>query len=262
MKQIFLLISLCAFIFSGNAQSIPNAGDSIKLWTPQWQKQFLQDRENPAKWDVEHFSEDLVEMPQQKQSPITPSVFPVPRYDLYPGTFDGVIAANFDLFLPSGQRIACVVNGNSKTSLNESFLGDIDEDFFFILAVVTDCPGDTITFDDVNVHGISRNHPDVISEGYVRTSESSKVDFVAFRAANNDAYAVVNMRLFNLNDGNVVLIVPQEDGSLRSMQIMPEELLSFPTIKNYMTSLLIENEGVNKFITTRRDAFSDQVGRN
>lgn len=261
MKQILLLISICVCL-TCSAQSHITANDSIKEWTPEWHKQFLQDRENPAKWDAEHFAEDLVEAPKEKQNPITPGVFPVPRYDLYPGTFDGVIAGNFDLFLPSGQRVACIVNGNAKTSLNESFLGDIDEDFYFILAVVTDCPPDTINFDDVNVHGISRNHPDVISEGYVRTSETSTVDFVAFRAANKDAYAVVNMRLFNLNDGNVVLIVPQEDGSLRSMQIKPEELLSFPTIRNYMTSLIMENEKVNKFITTRRDDFSNQVVKN
>jgi len=241
-----------------SAQVTSNQRDSIKLWTPQWQKQYLADRENPEKWDTIHYKEDLQEFPKHNKLPISNGVFPVPNYDLYPGTFDGVIAANFDIYLPSGQRIACVVNGNSKTSLNESMLGGNDEDFYFILAVVTDCPQDTITFDDVNVNGISRNHPDVISEGYVRTSESSKVDFVAFRAANNDAYAIVNMRLFNLNDGNVIFIVPQEDGSLRSMQIQPKELITFSTLRQYMTSLATEDEIVSKFVITRNDAFSQQ----
>lgn len=185
-------------------------------------------------------------------------VFPVPNYDLYPGTFDGIIAANFEIESPSGQRIACVVNGNSKTSLNESVLGDNDVDFFFILAVVTDLPRDTISYDDVSVEGVSRNHPDVISQGYVRTSQTDRVDFVSFRAANNDAYAVVTMRLFNLNDGNIVIIVPQEDGSLRSMQIAPDELLTFQTLRQYISSLLMENEKVNKFINTRKDEFCQQ----
>lgn len=137
-------------------------------------------------------------------------------------------------------------------------IGENDEDFYFILAVVTDCAPDTVTYDDVNLSGISRNHPDVVSEGYVRTSDSGKVDFVAFRAANNDAYAVVNMRLFNLNDGNVVIIVPQNDGSLRSMQIKPEKLLSFSTLRQYMTTLIIEDDAVNRFVITRNDDFSQQ----
>lgn len=227
------------------------------LWNVQWQRQFLNDRENPAKWDSIHYQEDLIEFPRMKQEPIVPGVFPVPGYNLYPGTFDGVVAANFDVYLPSGQRIACVVNGNSKTSLNKSLLGDNDVDFYFILAVVTDCPPDTVTYDDVNVSGFSRNHPDVLSEGYVRTSDSSKVDFVAFRCANNDAYAVVNMRLFNLNEGNIVIIVPHEDGSLRSMQIQPERLLTFPTLRQYITSLVTEDEKVNRFVTIRKDEFSN-----
>lgn len=258
MKQLFLILSLCAFVLQVNAQSNLSQCDSIKQWTPQWQKQYLNDRENPTKWDSFHYKEDLEGFPKQKQEPIVPGVFPVPNYDLYPGTFDGIVAANFDVYLPSGQRIACVVNGNSKTTLNESMLGDNDVDFYFILAVVTDCPPDTVTYDDVNVGGFSRNHPDVITEGYVRTSGSSKVDFVAFRAANNDAYAVVNMRLFNLNDGNIVIIVPQEDGSLRSMQIHPDELLTFQTLRQYITTLITENDRVNRFVTMRNDEFSTQ----
>lgn len=259
MKNRFLLLcGVLSTLTHISATTILSEGDSIRNWTPQWHEQYLADRENPAKWDSIHYNEDLHEQPNPGALPITYGVFPVPQYDLYPGTFDGIIAANFDVYLPSGQRIACVVNGNSKTSLNAPMLGDNDEDFYFVLAVVSDCPQDTVSFDDVNVHGISRNHPDVICEGYVRTSEASKVDFVAFRTANNDAYAIVNMRLFNLNDGSVVFIVPQEDGSLRSMQVKPDELLTFATLREYITSLATEDEAVSKFIATRCDEFCKQ----
>lgn len=247
----------CALVLQLSAQKVPHQQDSIRQWTSEWQKQFLSDRENPEKWDSSQYIEDLQNLSKYRHSPLRMGAFPVPNYGLYPGTFDGVAAANFDIHLPSGQRIACVVSGNSKTALNASRINDID--FFFILAVVTDLPQDTISYDDVNVDVISRNHPDVISQGYVRTSQTDKIDFVSFRAANNDAYAVVNMRLFNLNYGNIVIIVPQEDGSLRSMQINTDELLTFQTFRQYITSLFTENEKVNKFINTRRDEFSQLI---
>lgn len=255
MKHLLLPLFLSTFIIAVNSQSALAQTDSIRVWTPLWQKQYLEDRENPCKWDKTHFLEDLEKFPHSNQEPITPGVFPVADYNLYPGTFDGIIAANLDIFLPSGQRIACTVSGNSRTTLNEPLIKDNDEDFFFILAVVTDFPKDTISFDDVNIDSFSRNHPDVITQGYVRTSETEKIEFVAFRAANNDAYAIVNMRLFNLNDGNIVIIVPQEDGSLRSMQVKPEELLTFGTLRPYLTNLLTENKRITKFVTTRRDGF-------
>ncbi|MCM1032896.1 MAG: hypothetical protein NC405_03985 [Odoribacter sp.] len=133
MKRLLLLFSICAYTIYLSAQSVSNPSDSIKHWTHQWQTQLLDDRENPAKWDTVHYNEDLREFPRQDQQPISLGVFPVPSYGLYPGTFDGVIAANFGLYLNSGQRISCVVNGNFKTSLNESFLGDNDEDFILYL---------------------------------------------------------------------------------------------------------------------------------
>ena len=258
IKQLLIIIC-CVTAIQLAAQQNLSSDDTISEWTSEWQKQYIADRENPAKWDSIHYKEDLQRGEEAKHAPLTKGVFPVPNYDLYAGTFDGIVAANFDIDLPTGQRIACVVSGNHKTSLNESFLGDNDIDFFFIIAVVTDVPRDTVTYDDTFVDGISRNHPDVISEGYVRISETDRVDFVAFRAANNDAYAIVNMRLFNLNYGSIIVIVPQQDGSLRSMQIKPDEIITFPTLRKYTTSLFTENEQINKFITTRRDEFTQHA---
>ncbi|MDE6484572.1 MAG: hypothetical protein K2L14_04185 [Duncaniella sp.] len=253
MRHLFLIICWVTALQLSALQNT-SSEDSISQWTPEWQNQYISDRENPAKWDSIHYRDDL--HAEVNHTPMKRGVFPVPNYDLYAGTFDGIVAASFDIDLPSGQRVACMVSGNHKTSLNESFLGDNDVDFYFILAVVTDMPRDTVTYDDTYIDGISRNHPDVISEGYVRISQTDRVDFISFRAANNDAYAIVNMRLFNLNFGNLIVIVPQQDGSLRSMQIKPDELITFPTLRKYITTLFTENEKVSKFITTRRDEFN------
>jgi hypothetical protein len=45
---------------------------------------------------------------------------------------------------------------------------------------------------------------------------------MAFHTKDQDQYAIVNMRLFNLSIGNLILIKPMPDGSLRSMQLNPE----------------------------------------
>ena len=45
------------------------------------------------------------------------------------------------------------------------------------------------------------------------------VEFIVFETADHNAYALVNMRLFDLRIGRVVLIAPQTDGSFRSLQL-------------------------------------------
>lgn len=42
------------------------------------------------------------------------------------------------------------------------------------------------------------------------------------------------------------------------MQLKPDELLTFQTLRQNTTSLLTENEKVNKFITDCKDEFSKQ----
>ncbi|MCM1332297.1 MAG: hypothetical protein NC248_06780 [Bacteroides sp.] len=247
-------------VFSQNACT---ASDTIRVWTAECQKQYLNDRENPQKWALDKYVDDLKEMStNNKQEPFETSVFPVPSYDLYPGTFSGIAAGNFNITLDSGQRIACVVNGNCRTALNETRLGDADPDIFMMLAVVTDFPVDTVNYDDTNVQGYSRNHPDVLTQGYVHLDDTHKVEFTSFITATDDAFAIINMRLFNLNDGHIIFIVPQTDGSLRSMQIKSDETLTFENCRNLMTSLINDNDKVHKFVTCHEDEFCRKAKQN
>jgi hypothetical protein len=84
----------------------------------------------------------------------------------------------------------------------------------------------------------SRNHPHVIGEGLFKTAKS-EIDYVAFQTADRNGYAIVNMRLFDLRAGRVVLIAPQKDGTLRSMQV-DAPVFESKEVKNFDTKLLKE----------------------
>jgi hypothetical protein len=64
---------------------------------------------------------------------------------------------------------------------------------------------------------ISRNHPDYIGQGRMMAFEK-QIDYMAFLTHTGQSYAIVNVRLFNLNLGKKIVITPQPDGSLRSRQ--------------------------------------------
>ncbi|HLT52514.1 MAG TPA: hypothetical protein VKZ97_01395, partial [Flavobacteriaceae bacterium] len=72
---------------------------------------------------------------------------------------------------------------------------------------------------------ISRNHPDYLAQGFVKT-KTQTIDYVAFTTAENTAYAIVNTRLFDLSFGKAILIAPQKDGTLKSLQIKSPDLTS------------------------------------
>jgi hypothetical protein len=55
------------------------------------------------------------------------------------------------------------------------------------------------------------------------------------------------MRLFNLKQGRIILIAPQKDGSLRSMQIKAP-ILDDKELNNYIDKLF-KQENVNQFFS-------------
>jgi hypothetical protein len=85
-------------------------------------------------------------------------------------------------------------------------------------------------------HIVSRNHPHIIGQGLFRTA-TSVIDYVAFQTADRNAYAIVNLRLFDLRAGRVVIICPQKDGTLRSMQV-DAPVLASAEVKDFDAKLL------------------------
>lgn len=187
------------------------------------------------------FLADLQNINNTSDLPMLSGVFPVPDYDLVgKGSFKGV--GNFGF--PGGVGSELHING--KTILYNSFFagsnpfntGLIDNkknEVFFQIIVLTDTV-DTVMYSHAGSEIISRNHPNYIGQGFYKT-KSQKIEYIAFQTADRHAYALVNMRLFDLSLGRTILIAPHTDQSFRSKQIN-SRILSSEDIESFTDSLV------------------------
>jgi hypothetical protein len=208
--------------------------DEYKGWGLDQEKEQVKRREDPATWDKRLLDLDRKEVKENPGRPLVVGAFPVPQYDLAgKGSFGGLGAWGnmeypwHDHYLSGDSFIAL------RGPVNEKFIGDRKDEVFFhilVLSAKKDSFGGSLI--------LSRNHPHAIGQGIFKTAKS-EIGYVAFQTADRNAYAIVNMRLFDLRAGRVVIIAPQKDGTLRSMQVSAPALAS-DDLKDYDAKLLKE----------------------
>lgn len=217
---------------------------SIPDWN-EFQKQHLKNRQDSATWSKELLQRDIDDSTgNQKGKPFPHGAFPVPKYELaeyfrYKGAG---VSGNFKNYY--GKKLVCNWFFANKTEATKEILKEKQNEAFFIIVALTNFI-DTVNRTHGSAFILSRNNPDVICEGYLKTSNNDEVDYMAFLTANRDEYAVVNMRLFNLKFGRILLIALQKDHSLRSLQLAAP-LMSSNEVEGYLNSLL-EQDKVKSF---------------
>jgi hypothetical protein len=215
-----------------------------KGWGLAQEKAHVLRREDPATWDKEVLDADKELLQDFRGRPFAFGVFPVPRYDLV-GTRSFRGAGALRLEFPWHDRY---VLGHAffitRSPVNQEFIGNRKDEVFFLILVLSD---QKVRPDGSNASGqiISRNHPHIIGQGLFKTA-ASEIDYLAFQTADRNAYAVVNMRLFDLRAGRVVLVAPQPDGTLRSVQVEAPVLAS-TEVKDFAAKLLREPRVVALF---------------
>lgn len=249
MRNLLIIISLISLISCTESEST-NGKKSNQVWSKQNRVTFLLNRQDSAMWDLELFNEDLEFMDDELTGPFVSGVFPVPRYDLIgKGSFTGV--GSFGYFGQKGyyktvKDKVLLYNSFSvkKNTVNNDYLGSLDNEVFFQIIVLTNYI-DTINFRHCSSEMISRNHPDYLGQGYFKTL-NNQIDYSAFITAERKSFAIINTRLFDLSYGKTILIAPQKDKSLRSLQIkLPE--MSTNEIDTYTDSLLKERNVIDFF---------------
>lgn len=168
-------------------------------------------RRDSTTWDMTMLTNDLAFDSTFQTYPFHAGVFPTPAYSLYPGrTFHGVGCGYYE------EQKDSLYELHSYFYFNENVNDSLAPNIFF--EIITYSPTiDTENYSHVHNEIISRNYPDYIGQGRMMAFEK-QIDYMAFITHTGESYAIVNMRLFNLNLGKKIIITPQPDGSLRSRQ--------------------------------------------
>ena len=203
------------------------------IWDKEAKIEYEQYRRDSLSWDQKTFEIDLQNFKNLKKSG---GIFPVPDYDLVGEK--SFVGLGFD-----GVNLGMTINEKTfvyycffakRNTFNNQFINNLEEDVFFIIAVSTDHI-DKTRLSHMEASIFSRNHPNYLAEGHCKT-KNNLINYSAFITGDRDSYAIINHRIFDLNIGKMILIVPQKDQSLRSMQI------EIPTLSLEDTKKYVENK--------------------
>ncbi len=215
-------------------------------WNLKKEKAHNQNRNDSTTWSLKTWKADTQNVALRGQ-PITDGVYPVPKYELTDPTFDGLgNSGNWKGFEVKGKKIIHHSLYVTRNAVNKTFINDKPNAVFFTIAVLTDSI-DLKGYTHTDVSVTSRNHPHYAGQGFVKT-KTNKVDFISFITADRNAYAIVNMRLFDLRIGRLVLIAPQKDGTLRSLQ-MNSPIMSSKEMDEYLEKVMSNDKRVIEFFT-------------
>ena len=244
IKILLLLIGLLSISCCKNVRPENSA------FTKLQRQEHLQNRQDSTTWDTDLFKTDIEDDLDEKLGPFTLGTFPNPKYDLIgKGAFQGLTTFTYN---GNGVNVKKIEDKTilfnsffvKNNKLNKKRLKDKKDNMFFQIIVLTD------TIDSLNhTHEKnfinSRNHPDYIGQGFYKT-KYNQIDYTAFVTAEQNAYAIINTRIFDLKYGKTILIAPQKDKSLRSLQIKTP-IISSEEINSYTDSLLEKLEIIHFF---------------
>ncbi len=255
MRYFLCLYILTFFVCCTNPDAKKQETEIQKGLTEQQILQHLSDRNDSTTWDMEMFKRDLNGLPEKESGPFTAGIFPEPKYNLIgKESFDGV--GSFGI-TGSGKNYKKIKDKKilynsfyvKENSLNRKRLEGKPDEIFFQILVLTDSI-DVKGFTHMGNQITSRNHPDYMGQGYYYT-KNNRIDYSAFITIHRNSFAIVNSRLFNLEYGKTILIAPQKDGSLRSLQLNSPKMSS-SEVDDY-TDELLASKLVTDFFTSNKN---------
>ena len=233
MKSFFLLVIFFltkSFFVAQNVQF---------KWTDKEKLEKIKNLQDSTKWDKKLFLEDL----KQKKSKLANEnmnfgIYPVNSYKQGLGT-GSYLEENY-----FGKQLYWNYFTSEKNIVNQDYLEDKNSEVFFAIIILTDLFDYSKENFNTSSQVISRNYPDKVGSGILKT-KSNSIEYIAFVTGDRKQFALVNLRLFDLDQGRLILIAPQKDGSLRSMQIQTP-ILEESEINGYLKNQ-IKDKNIKDF---------------
>lgn len=240
MKAIIIFILTITFLTPIYSQN--KDGQQFK-WSEKEKNEKIKNLQDAAKWDMEALSGDLKQArPELAKEGMDFGVFPVNKYSQGLATGQGADRKYFGKTLYWNFFMA------EKNKVNQSYLKDKNDEIFFTIICLTDVLDFSNDKYNTTSSVNSRNYPDKLGSGVIKTKTNS-VEYIAFSTGDRKQFALVNQRIFDLDQGQLILIAPQKDGSLRSMQIKTP-LLESKEIGDYIKNI-VQQENVKEFFLNK-----------
>ncbi|WP_316796451.1 hypothetical protein [Pedobacter agri] len=237
MKIKFYLF-FCFLLLTG--ENLYSQSSRFK-WEEKEKLEKINNLQDSAKWDYEMLQKDMSQKrPRLEREGMDFGIFPVPKYTQGLGTGANI---NLNYF---GKKIFWNYFFSEKNGVNEQYLGDKNSEVFFAVVILTDSLNTSPDKNNVSYNVVSRNYPDKLASGVLKTKNNS-IEYISFLTGDRKQFALINLRLFDLDQGRLVLIAPQKDGSLRSMQLLLP-IMEYEDINEYIALVLKENKVKSFFL--------------
>lgn len=233
MNKPFKIVFFLSFLlfFSCNEKEKSNGFE----WNIEKERIHNENRNDSTKLSKKNWSADT-ENVRLNGHPMINGAFPVPDYDLVDSTFAGLgNSGEWKGIKLKGKTLIYHSLFVNKNNVIQEFNPNKPNEVFFTIVGLTDSI-DTKKLTHTNVNITSRNHPHYVGQGFIKT-KSNEIEFVAFLTADRNEYALVNMRLFDLRIGRIVLIAPKKDGTFRSLQL-ESPIMSSDEMDSYIKDLM------------------------
>jgi hypothetical protein len=221
-----------------------------KFWTPARRAEYSKRRLDSSLWNSEYLDMDVEvreKFPWPTKAALEGIPSPVPQY---PNDFGGaVMVPNLKI---GNRDIKGTIVAWGKSDVNRHlFPNDTDDLLIYLnIFILTDTP----KIENGKNAIVSRNWPHILSTGKQKTSIGN-VDWVHVAFANDDNYAFISQRIFDLKFGNTIFVAPQKDGTLRFLQFNgPKSILHEDRVEhiNEYSAQLKKDDRVIQFIDNEK----------
>ncbi|HNR55623.1 MAG TPA: hypothetical protein PKJ19_10665 [Flavobacteriales bacterium] len=196
-------------------------------------------QDDSTRWDRAMLANDLQYkgLLDSLDFPLAVGVWPVEPYET-PGNGSTLVECFVE-----GERVVGRALHVGRGPHNEAAFGsnDLQDEVVAVILVATDTPDD-----EHRSIAISRNHPNYLAEGRFTTTTAGNIDWITMHLADRSAYAIVNMRFFDLRAGRLILVAPRPDGTLRFLQ-RELPMLSHTQVEAFVAGLSEAPEVVSFF---------------
>lgn len=201
-------------------------------WPEEKARQHAQAQQDSSQWDPTLLKRDIKDLGKLRV-PMQQGAFPVAAYDS-PGTgvwFSQLGIGSRELI---GRHLLL-----GKGEMNEKKLAaaELEDEIVFSIFVLSGKEKESLA--------TSRNHPLYLAEGRIKTA-AGPVEWMAIHRPDGQSMAIVNTRVFDLRFGQTILVAPQQDKSLRFLQL-EAPLFSRKTLPTYLRELQ-QMEQVKNFL--------------